>query len=62
MFSMPKRQVELGLEVLVLLDAPCAAMSARSMAISSSSSISGLVRKSNAPARMASIAPIRRVP
>ena len=49
-------QIELGLEVLVLFDARRAASSARSIAISSSSSISGLVSRSKAPARMASMA------
>ena len=48
-------QIELGLEVLVFFEhLRCA--SARSIAITSSSSISGLVSRSNAPARMASMA------
>ena len=52
-------QVELGLQRLVFLD-HLRWFRARSMASSSSSSISGLVRKSKAPARIASTADLHR--
>ena len=54
MFSMPKRRSSWALRFL-FSSSTVRWLKARSMAISSSSSISGLVRKSKAPARIASI-------